>query len=173
MLMIKYVILFLIFSSVSLIGNLVSKKYKNRVRELYDFKEFCNILESKIKFTYEPLGEILKDTSKIMENNYILSNILKNTSEKLKQVDFKTAWEQEIEEEKKELNLIDEDINVIKGLGNMLGKTDVDGNISEIDLTMDFLDTQIKSAENECKKNEKMYRSLGTILGLAIVIILI
>lgn len=38
---------------------------------------------------------------------------------------------------------------------------------------MSFLDKQIKTAEEECKKNEKMYRTLGTIVGLAIVIILI
>ena len=43
----------------------------------------------------------------------------------------------------------------------------------EIELTLNFIDTQILKAEEERKKNEKMYRSLGTIVGLAIVIILI
>ena len=38
---------------------------------------------------------------------------------------------------------------------------------------MNFLDIQIAYAEEECKKNEKMYRTLGTIFGLAIIIILI
>ena len=47
------------------------------------------------------------------------------------------------------------------------------GQLNEINLTMDFLDTQIQEAEIECRKNEKMYRSLGTIFGLAIIIILI
>jgi len=49
----------------------------------------------------------------------------------------------------------------------------VNGQISEIEMTMDFLDTQIQDAEQECKKNEKMYKTLGTIVGLAIIIILI
>lgn len=47
------------------------------------------------------------------------------------------------------------------------------GQISEIEMTIDFVDTQIQDAEQECKKNEKMYKTLGTIVGLAIVIILI
>lgn len=47
------------------------------------------------------------------------------------------------------------------------------GQISEIELNRDFIETQIKKAEEECKKNEKMYRTLGTIVGLTIVIILI
>lgn len=54
----------------------------------------------------------------------------------------------------------------------MLGKTDVEGQVSEINITSDFIDTQINKAEEECKKNEKMYKSLGSIVGLAIVIIL-
>ena len=45
--------------------------------------------------------------------------------------------------------------------------------MSEINLNMNFLDSQIKVAEEEQKKNAKMYRTLGTIVGLAIIIILI
>ena len=151
----------------------MSKKYRNRLKELYDFKEFCNILESKIKFTYETLGEIFIEISDLMQENQVIKNILKNTSKNLNKYDFQTAWNKELDIQKYLLNLKEEDINVIKGLGKLLGKTDLQGNISEIELTMDFLDTQIQDAENECKKNEKMYKSLGTILGLAIVIILI
>ena len=53
------------------------------------------------------------------------------------------------------------------------GQTDVEGQIREINLTSNFIDTQIEKAEDECKKNEKLYRTLGTIVGIAIVIILI
>ena len=55
----------------------------------------------------------------------------------------------------------------------MLGKTDVQGQLNEINLNMNFLDTQIRVAEEEQHKNEKMYKTLGTIVGLAIIIILI
>ena len=47
------------------------------------------------------------------------------------------------------------------------------GQLNEINLNISFLDKQINIAEEECRKNEKMYRTLGTILGLAIIIILI
>ena len=172
MIILKYIFLFFIFSGVTLIGNLISKKYKYRVKELKDFKEMCNILDSKIKFTYEPLGDILNEISGLFQNN-VISKILDKTTLELKNNTFKLAWETGIDSQKSALSLNDEDINVIKGLGNMLGKTDIQGQLSEIELTMDFLDTQIRDAENECKKNEKMYRSLGTIVGLAIIIILI
>lgn len=91
----------------------------------------------------------------------------------MKKYDLKTSWDNAIELNKQNFNLKNEDLNIIKNMGNMLGKTDVDGQLSEIKLNMSFLDTQIALAEDECKKNEKMYRSLGTIFGLAIIIILI
>ena len=173
MIFLKYLLLFFIFLGVAYIGELISKKYRNRVNELKDFKEACNILESKIKFTYEPLGEIFEEISKILNNKNYIYKIFKQTSKNMKNTDFKSSWNESIEVFKSNLNLKEEDISLIKGLGNMLGKTDMQGQINEINLCMNFLDTQIKDAEIEQRKNEKMYRSLGTIVGLAITIILI
>ena len=172
MLILKYILLFCIFSGVALIGNLISKKYRNRVENLINFKKSYNILESKIKFTYEPLGEIFNEISNIIRDNTI-QQVFKNTSTYMKNNDFKTSWQKAIEENKTNLSLNEQDIKTIKGLGNILGKTDVEGQISEIELNLNLIDTQITEAEKELRKNEKMYRSLGTIVGLAIVVILI
>lgn len=49
----------------------------------------------------------------------------------------------------------------------------MDGQVSEFKLTSSYIDAQIEKAEEEKKKNEKLYRTLGTIIGLAIIIILI
>ena len=172
MLFVKYSILFLIFLIAGLIGNLFSKKYKNRVEELKGFKEAFNIIESKIKFTYEPLGDIFEEISNLFYKNKI-NYIFKEAKDNMKKIDINTAWKEAIEKNKYILNLNEEDIDTIKKLGNMLGKTDVQGQLSEISLNINFLDTQIAYAEESRKKNEKMYRTLGTIFGLAIIIILI
>ena len=120
MIIVKYIFLFIIFSVVSIIGNLIAKKYKNRVRELKDFKEMFNILESKIKFTYEPLGEIFKEMSEILNKRKNIKNVIEETSNNLKNRDFKSAWENSINKNKTELSLNNEDLNIIKGLGNLL-----------------------------------------------------
>ena len=52
MIIIKFIILITIFGASTSIGFLMSKKYKNRVIELREFKNAINILETKIKFTY-------------------------------------------------------------------------------------------------------------------------
>ena len=66
-----------------------------------------------------------------------------------------------------------EDKNVLKNLSKLLGATDLEGQLSQIEMTSNFLDEQIKKAEKEREKNESMYRKLGMIIGLGIVIILI
>ena len=69
-------------------------------------------------------------------------------------------------------NLKKEDKDVLKTLSKLLGQTDVEGQISQIEITENFLESKIQEAIEEKKKNEKLYTRLGTIMGLAIVIIL-
>ena len=169
MLMIKYFILIVILCASTGIGLLVSKKYKDRVIELREFRNALNILENKIKFTYEPLQEIFDQMSENLIEN--VANIFKKTKSNLRKMETQEAWNDAIEECK--LNLNSEDISIIKNFSKLLGKTDVEGQISEIKLTSSFIDTQIEKAEKEKEKNEKLYKTLGTVVGLEIVIILI
>lgn len=170
MIIIKYILLILILIASSKIGIIIAKKYKNRVIELGEFKEAINILKTKIKFTYEPLSEIFNEISEITSEN--ISKVFKQTSINMQKMSVMHSWEQSLEGFKNILSLNKDDINVLKGLGKMLGKTDVEGQISEIEVVSEFIETQIKKADIECNKNEKMYRTLGTIIGLAIAIIL-
>ena len=48
----------------------------------------------------------------------------------------------------------------------------MEGQITEINLVNNLLDTQILQAEEDKKKYVKMYKNLGLYIGLAIVVIL-
>ena len=61
----------------------------------------------------------------------------------------------------------------IKNFGKMLGKTDKEGQVSQIELTKTFIEMQIEKAKVEEQKNCKLYKTLGAVVGLAFVIILI
>ena len=61
----------------------------------------------------------------------------------------------------------------MQNLGRLLGQTDLDGQLSEIEVVNDFLTAQLENASEERRKNEKMYRTLGLVTGLTIAIILI
>ena len=169
MIFVKIVILILVFGSSFSIGKLIAGKYINRVKELKEMKSALNIFETKIKFTYESVPEIFEQIGNQMEGN--IGSIFKESSKKMKDVSAGEAWIQSIE--KTESNLNKEDKEILKKLGKLLGRTDADGQISEIELVSNFLDTQIDIAENERNKNEKMYKTLGGIIGLTLVIIFI
>lgn len=166
---IKYLGLFLVIVSSSLIGRFLSKKYIYRVEELEDIKNALNIFKSKIKFTYEPIPEIFEQISKNTSKN--VSKIFKVAIENMKKDNANIAWEKAIEET--ETNLKKEDKNILKTLSKLLGQTDSEGQISQIELTQNFLDKQIREAIESKTKNEKLYSKLGITIGLAIAIILV
>ena len=166
---VKYILLISIFSLSTAIGMLVSKMYENRVLELKEFKNVLNIIKTKIKFTYEPLAEIFKQISK--DNSTKVEKIFNNIAKKMEFIQVKSAWENSIQEA--DISINQEDKDILKKLGKLLGQTDVEGQVSEIEVTETFLDMQIEKAEEERKKNQKLYKTLGIIAGLVFVIILI
>ena len=168
MILIKGSILFLIFISSTFIGILIAKSYKNRVSDLEEMKNALNILKTKMKFTYEPIPEIFKQISQNTKAS--ISKIFLDASQKMKNTSAGEAWKDALNSSKTYMKK--EDINILNGLNKLLGKTDIDGQISEIELTNNFLDRQIEKATKEQEKNEKLYKTLGMITGLAIVIIL-
>ena len=173
---IKCLTLILILSSTTYIGILISKKYLNRVKDLKEMKNALNMFSTKIKFTYEPIPQTFKEISQ--KTNPNISNIFKNVCEKMDNQNAGKALEEALEEWLEALtmestNFTKEDIGVLKNLSNLLGKVDIEGQVNEVELVENFLDTQIELAEEEKQKYVKMYKTLGITIGLAVVIILI
>jgi stage III sporulation protein AB len=168
-LIIKIVSLLLIFLSCFYAGITISNKYKKRVEELKEVKKGFSVLETKMKYTYDVLPEIMKDISIGLEKN--VSNIFAKTAINMKKYCAQDAWNNAIEECYTNMNK--EDIEVLKGFGKLLGKTDLSGQVSQIELTNKFLETQIEKAEQELRVNAKLYKTLGAVCGLAIVILLV
>ena len=168
MLGIKIIIYSFIFLTSSGIGILISKKYEERVNELKEFKNALNMFKTKVKFTYEPIPEIFEEISKNLDSKP--GKIFKLASINMKLLTAGEAWNMAIDTDMLSIN--EEDRSILKNLSKLLGQTDIDGQICQIDLTNSFLDEQIKKAENDRAKSEKLYRTMGMIVGLAIVIIL-
>ena len=164
MLVIKFIFLIMILGASSYIGVIISNKYKDRTIELKEIKKGLNIFETKIKYTYEPVPDIFNEISKNLKGN--IANIFKEASKEMEKISAKPAWEKAIEEAKTSMRK--EDIDVVKGLGKLLGKTDLEGQVSQIELTNKFLDEQIETAKKEYVKNEKLYKTLRRSFGLSI-----
>lgn len=167
MIILKIIMLILILTLSYLIGNIIAKQYSNRVEELEDIKNSLNVLQTKVRFSKEPLSTIFKDISNISKNKEIFIE----ANENMKTMLAGEAWRNSIQTVN--TNLKKNDIEILSSLGNMLGKTDSEGQVNQIEEIKELLNIQIKNANKEKEKNEKLYKTLGMTIGLAIVIILI
>lgn len=173
MYVLKWILLIAVFCTSTTIGILISKKYSSRVQILKEIKNALNIFEVKINFSCATIPEIFNEISQKIKGS--AGKIFADTVEIIKNKDANLtageAWEKALEDNSE--NLKKEDIESIKPLGRLLGNTDVDGQINQIELVCEFLEEQIAQATEEKNKNEKLYQKLGAIVGLVIVIVLI
>lgn len=165
----KLFILSLIIGASTAIGILFSKKYANREKEIKEMKTALNMFATKIKFTYEPIPNLFLEIANKIPGN--VGNIFSIASTRMKEESAGEAWENALKEV--EHNFNKEDIAVLKNLSKLLGQTDLEGQISEIEVVNEFLTAQLLNAGEERRKNEKMYRTLGIVSGLTLTIILI
>ena len=151
------------------IGILISKKYKYRLEELDELKNELKIIENKIKYSYQPLEEIFYEMMEI--SSFQIKSLYKYVANNIKEMGAESAWKDAVLNA--DLNLNNEDKNVLKQFGILLGKTNKKGQLNKIVFTSELLDRQIAKAVKEQNKNEKMYQKLGLIFGIGIVIVLI
>ena len=169
--LLRYLFLLGVIAGCTSIGFILSRGYADRLNELNDLSILINILQNKIKFTQLPLQEIFEELGNIKLKTKI-HNIFLICSENLKKMKMENAWDESIEEGRKFFYLNEEDIEVLNILGSTLGKTDINGQMNEINEIKERIALQIQQAEKEKNRNSKMYKSLGTITGLGIVILL-
>lgn len=165
----KTFFLIAIFGLAIYIGNLKANQYVHRLKELISVKSALNIFENKIRFTQAPLKEIFKNiaensSEKNIQNIFQELAIEENTN-------IHKRWENIIN--KVESNLNSEDKKILIDMGKILGATDLEGQVSNIKITSSFIDRQIDNAQQEKEKNVKLFRTLGIVSGLTIIIILI
>lgn len=165
----KIIILTVIMGMCTALGLMKANRYKFRVIDLQEMKKALNLATTKMRYTYEPLPDLFYEISKDLNEN--ISNIFKKSHEYMEDLSAGQAWEKAVDEST--YNFTKEDINIIKGLSKLLGKTDLEGQLMQIELTNKLLDEQIVQATNLKNKNTKLYKTLGATIGIAIMIIFI
>lgn len=171
MIFIKYILIFFVFLAFTYIGNTYAKKYVSRVQELEKMQNSLNIFKSKIKFSGLTIQEIFNQIYD--DNKDVVGDIFKRASLNMENMSAKDGWEKAIEESQDKLSLNKEDFTAIGTLGKMLGNIDVEGQVSQIELTEKLIEDQIENAKVEKQKNTKLYKTLGVTVGLAAVILLL
>lgn len=173
-LIVKIVLLVLVFTASTAIGFFISNRFNERVRELEDLINALEIFETKISYTYDTLIDTFTYISENLKTK--IYRIFFITAEHLRENKNMSAgdvFRNVIDDEKIFLDLNKKDIEIIKGLGLSLGQTDLENQIKNIKLITELLNRELKEAYEEKGKNFKMYRNMGVLTGLILIILLI
>ncbi len=163
-----------IITACGLFGIAASNKYRGRPRELRNLRSSLQMLETEIIYGATPLpnafNNIADKSCKVWYDFFKLASINLNSGI---YYSVKEAWDSAIEEKLKNTNLNKPDIELLGQFGNILGNSDCEDQLKHFKLFYKQLEQQEDAAVEDKKKNEKLYRSLGFLLGLAVFIILV
>lgn len=165
--------LFIILSS-SGIGYIMGTRFDLRVRELKLLKVALQMLETEIVYSNTPLPLAFESVQR--KSTHPISNLFKAVKYNLEKRTFGSVGEafcQSIDDTRDQMSLSKEDIETLKSFGNSIGNSDIEGQVKSFKMIIKQLDSQEIKAEESKDKNEKMYKSLGFLGGLAIVILLL
>lgn len=163
----------LVIISSSMIGFIVAGYYKQRPEILRNLQGALSMLETEINYAHTPLPEALKNVGKRCEKE--VSELFIKTMRHLTKNEGLTAgesWEKALNEFSKKTSLKENEIEILTSFGKYLGISDKDDQIKNIKLTIANLKQQEALAIEERQKNERLYKYLGVLVGLAIFLLL-
>lgn len=172
MIIFKIILCFVIVALCGYIGNLKSKKLKDREYILRESITFLNLVGNEIRYmmnilpnAYESarlklttslkdaMGQIVVDMLTFESYTLVDQSIVRNISN----IDELTEY----------------DKNVFISTLKNLGRSDLDSQTNIIENGVEILGNQVKEANEFKLVNSKLYRTMGIITGLMIVIIFI
>ncbi len=86
---------------------------------------------------------------------------------------IEAAWQKSLDQFRDQWPLHKEEWALLLSVGEVLGKTDKAGQSAFIQMMRDKFSMQEKKAEEERAQKEKLYKNLGALSGLALVLVLI
>lgn len=164
----------IIIVSSGLMGMLLSNKYSMRPKIIRKLRFSLQMLETEIIYGSTPLPYAFYNIGAKSERPWgaffieVSDNILKR-----KYYNMEDAWNNSIEKHLSNSFLNKLDIELIKNFGKIVGKSDTEDQKKHFKLIYAQLEHHEEMAEEERRKNERMYRSLGFLLGTALYIILV
>lgn len=169
----KSVCALLIIYSATRIGLLIADNYRQRPRQLRQLQFALQLMENEISYAATPLPQIWVKLARRIEEpigsifaraNQLLSNRVTTTGEA-----FSTA----IQEGIRNTSLCSSDVEVLLTLAASLGKGSRGEQVQCIRLVLSELAVEEQKAEQERQENERLWRYLGFLTGVSLVIVLL
>lgn len=172
--MIKILGCIVIVLSCSGLGYMAGSRLNMRVRELKLLKVSLQMLETEISYSNTPLPTALDIVAH--KSSHPVECIFRSAAYMMKERKFSSAgqvFQAALHECRDKLSMTNEDMEILKSFGYTLGSSDTLNQIKNFNMVIKQIEAQETKAEESRRKNEKMYKSLGFLSGLAITVILL
>lgn len=172
MLAIKIIISFFIIILSTYIGILKSNKLKSREYILREMVTFLGLVQNEIKYMMSMLPNAY-ESARLKLNTELKDVIGRIVVDMLNVESIEKMEESMVENISNISSITDYDKNIFVTTLKNLGKSDLESQINIIENAKNMLQNQIKEATENKLKNSKLYKTVGVISGIIIVIIFI
>ena len=167
--MIKLIGAILIICTSAVLGYTLSKNLKKRCRALEEFIGALEYIKPCICVMDRRMEDILKDANE----KFNLSGIFLNTLENFRLKGIKSAWADSVDSVAEGLCLNEDDRDIIKSVGERLGKTYAEDQRENIDGVILRLQMNLDLARMDYNKNGVLLRKCSVLTGIMLVMMLI
>lgn len=169
----KIIGMILVFVSCTGIGVMYSYISKKRVQDLCEWKKGLILLKNEINYSLTPLPEAFESVSRRTLGEISLffqkmSELLRTSGKTMEKLE-----DSELSRILKESCLNEKDIKMVVEFVKNLGLGDKESQISNICLQVENLEQEIETAKEQEKSNGKLFKTLGVLTGIFIIVIFI
>lgn len=170
----KVIGLILIFSCCTLMGVWLDEDQRRRLKELEKFIYLFELLKGEIDYQLTPLQQACEhicqyETGKVRQ---VFLSFSQQLAAK-KSVAVEKMWQEALVSQENQLHLKDEDYRLLREFGNCCGYLDKAMQTRNLEMVLEKLRHQQGLLEKKYEKSVRLNRSLGMLVGGALVIFLI
>ena len=170
----KLILSIIIITSAGIIGYVLAYRYVQRLQQLKNLYLSFQLLETEILYSSNSLPIALQKVG--IKSNKSVRDFFLDTYKILDSrmgCSIEEAWTKAIEDNITGTSLNREDKEILLDFGNNLGRTDKEHQVKNFNYIYLQLKKNQENAEIQRLKNEKMFKNLGILIGIAIVIVFI
>ncbi len=162
-----------IFLSVTIYGFYLSERSVYKLRDFKQFKKALLMLQAEIKFSNEILSKAcVKISEKVDTPINLIFLEFGNLLEEEIYTDINDLWCASIEKYNERLYFTSDEILELKSLSTILGESDIDMQLKNISLLIEYIDKEVEELHKLSYKESKMYKSISVLTSFLIIILL-
>jgi len=171
---VKWLLLVLIFFACTVVGVWIDEDQRKRIKELEKFIYLFELLKAEIDYQLTPLKEACVQAGQREERG--IGKIFLNFANQLEakeSVDLNAMWMGALEAYKGQLHLQEKDYEMLSAFSGACGYLDKNMQKRNLDMIIEKIQRERKLSEEKYERCSKLNKSLGALIGAALVIFLI